>query len=57
MAVEITEDFVWQAIPPRPRESHKGTDLFFHVLHFLVEHPGGHAQCAVAKDDDLLHAV
>ena len=25
MAVEITEDFVWQAIPPRPRESHKGT--------------------------------
>lgn len=25
MAVEITEDFVWQVIPPRPRESHKGT--------------------------------
>ena len=25
MAVEITEDFVWQAIPPRPRDSHKGT--------------------------------
>ena len=25
MAVEITKDFVWQAIPPRPRESHKGT--------------------------------
>ena len=24
MAVEITEDFVWQVIPPRPRESHKG---------------------------------
>ena len=25
MAVEITEEFVWQAIPPRPRDSHKGT--------------------------------
>ena len=25
MAVEITEDFVWQVIPPRPRDSHKGT--------------------------------
>ena len=25
MAVEITKDFVWQAIPPRPRNSHKGT--------------------------------
>ena len=25
MAVEITKEFVWQAIPPRPRESHKGT--------------------------------
>lgn len=25
MAVEITEDFVWKAIPPRPRQSHKGT--------------------------------
>ena len=36
---------------------HKGADLLFHVLYFLVEHPGGHAQCAVAKDDDLLHAV
>ena len=36
---------------------HKGADLLFHVLHFLVEHPGGNAQCAVAKDNDLLHAV
>ena len=25
MAVEITEDFVWQSIPPRPRDSHKGS--------------------------------
>ena len=25
MAVEITKDFVWQAIPPRPRDSHKGS--------------------------------
>ena len=25
MAVEITEDFVWQTIPPRPRDSHKGS--------------------------------
>ena len=25
MAVEITEEFVWKAIPPRPRDSHKGT--------------------------------
>ena len=25
MAVEITEEFVWQNIPPRPRDSHKGT--------------------------------
>lgn len=25
MAVEITEEFVWKAIPPRPRQSHKGT--------------------------------
>ena len=25
------------------------------VLHFLVEHPGRHAQCAVTKDNDLLH--
>ena len=25
MAVEITSEFVWQKIPPRPRESHKGT--------------------------------
>ena len=36
---------------------HKGADLFFHVLHFLVEHPGRHAQRAVTKDNDLLHAV
>ena len=36
---------------------HKGADLFFHVLHFFVEHPGGHAQRAVTKDNDLLHAV
>ena len=25
MAVEITEEFVWQNIPRRPRDSHKGT--------------------------------
>ena len=25
MAVEFTEEFVWQNIPPRPRDSHKGT--------------------------------
>lgn len=25
MAVEITEEFVWQSIPPRARDSHKGT--------------------------------
>ena len=25
MAVEITEEFVWQNIPPRARDSHKGT--------------------------------
>jgi len=25
MAVEITEEFVWQNIPRRARESHKGT--------------------------------
>ena len=25
MAVEITEEFVWQSIPPRVRDSHKGT--------------------------------
>ena len=25
MAVEITEEFVWKSIPPRARESHKGT--------------------------------
>ena len=25
MAVEITEEFVWQSIPPRARESHKGS--------------------------------
>ena len=25
MAVELTEEFVWQNIPPRPRDSHKGT--------------------------------
>ena len=25
MAVEITEEFVWQCIPPRARDSHKGT--------------------------------
>ncbi len=25
MAPEITSEFVWQSIPPRPRESHKGT--------------------------------
>ena len=25
MAVKITEEFVWQSIPPRARESHKGT--------------------------------
>lgn len=25
MAPEITEEFVWQNIPPRPRDSHKGT--------------------------------
>ena len=25
MAVEITEEFVWQSIPPRPRDSHKGS--------------------------------
>ena len=25
MAPEITEEFVWQNIPPRPRQSHKGT--------------------------------
>lgn len=25
MALEITEEFVWQNIPPRPRNSHKGT--------------------------------
>lgn len=25
MAVEITEEFVWQNIPCRPRDSHKGT--------------------------------
>ena len=25
MAAEITEKFVWQNIPPRPRQSHKGT--------------------------------
>ena len=31
MAVEITEDFVWQVIPPRPRESHKGTLSLIHI--------------------------
>ena len=25
MAVEITKEFVWQSIPPRARDSHKGT--------------------------------
>lgn len=25
MAVELTEEFVWRNIPPRPRDSHKGT--------------------------------
>ena len=25
MAVQITEEFVWQSIPPRARDSHKGT--------------------------------
>ena len=25
MAVEITEEFVWQSIPHRARDSHKGT--------------------------------
>ena len=25
MAVEITDEFVWRHIPPRPRDSHKGT--------------------------------
>lgn len=25
MAVEITNEFVWQSIPPRPRDSHKGS--------------------------------
>lgn len=25
MAVEITEEFVWQSIPRRARDSHKGT--------------------------------
>lgn len=25
MAVEITKEFVWQNIPPRARDSHKGT--------------------------------
>ena len=25
MAVEITEEFVWQNIPRRPRDGHKGT--------------------------------
>ena len=25
MAVEITEEFVWQNISPRARDSHKGT--------------------------------
>ena len=25
MAVEIIEEFVWQNIPRRPRDSHKGT--------------------------------
>ena len=25
MAAEITEEFVWQNIPRRPRDSHKGT--------------------------------
>ena len=25
MAVEITEEFVWQNIPRRARDSHKGT--------------------------------
>ena len=25
MAVEITKEFVWQSIPPRARDSHKGS--------------------------------
>ena len=25
MAAEITQEFVWQSIPPRPRDSHKGS--------------------------------
>ena len=28
MAVEITEEFVWQSIPPRARDSHKGCLLY-----------------------------
>ena len=42
MAVEITEEFVWQSIPPRARESHKGT--FGKVLAFV----GSPGMCGAA---------
>ena len=55
MAVEITEEFVWQNIPRRPRDSHKGTfgsvlavagSAFYRALHCWpqrrIAHRGGH---------------
>ena len=44
MAVEITEEFVWQSIPRRPRDSHKGT--FGSVL-AVAGQPGVH--CAPGR--------